>query len=417
MFCGECGRATTGRPNARPTQLLPDGAPMTVAPRDTVVIDRDWLSAEFDSDPIMQPARERPTAVTPSTPDAAPPRSSAAPSRSPWDVPAWPAMPGSFTEEPAPQTTPYTRAPWAQPAAEAEPVAEPVVESGPLEESKTAVVPEPEPEPELELELEADLKHAPAENAEPPVEAEPVAAAEPDAASDAEAAAGNDRHPAPSAADAAITPHEGAPRRTPQSEPAAPLYEIVEPARPEQRPRSAGAASSDEWVSTDFLDQPAVPEAPDPITRLAPAAQAPRDTPPAPPQPGESGDTDADIDDLERTRIVRRPETGERFVLQFSTGESVMVFGSGLVGRNPLLQPGEPLDQIVVISDPSKSVSKTHLEFGQDQGSFWVNDRFSANGTIVREPETPARRCEPGRRYRIVRGTRVDIGEQFFIVS
>ena len=26
-------------------------------------------------------------------------------------------------------------------------------------------------------------------------------------------------------------------------------------------------------------------------------------------------------------------------------------------------------------------------------------------------------RCEPGKRYRIVRGTRVDIGEQFFVVS
>ena len=124
-----------------------------------------------------------------------------------------------------------------------------------------------------------------------------------------------------------------------------------------------------------------------------------------------------DLDDLERTRIVPRREHGERFVLQFSTGESVTVHGTGLLGRNPMPQPGEHFDQLVVIADPGKSVSKTHLEFGQDQGAFWVSDRFSGNGSVVREPDTAQRRCEPGKRYRIVRGTRVDIGEQFFVVS
>jgi hypothetical protein len=126
---------------------------------------------------------------------------------------------------------------------------------------------------------------------------------------------------------------------------------------------------------------------------------------------------DEDLDDLERTRIVPRREHGQRFVLQFSTGESVTVHGTGLLGRNPLPQPGERFDQLVVISDPGKSVSKTHLEFGQEQGAFWVSDRFSGNGSVVREPDTAQRRVEPGKRYRVVRGTRVDIGEQFFVVS
>lgn len=121
--------------------------------------------------------------------------------------------------------------------------------------------------------------------------------------------------------------------------------------------------------------------------------------------------------DSEETRIVDRSVTGERFVLQFSTGESVSVTGTGLLGRNPHPEPGEFFDSIVAISDPGKSVSKTHLEFGQESGSFWVSDRFSGNGTIVREPERQPRRCDPGKRYRIARGTRVDIGEQFFIVS
>ena len=93
------------------------------------------------------------------------------------------------------------------------------------------------------------------------------------------------------------------------------------------------------------------------------------------------------------------------------------VTGTGLIGRNPIVEPGEYLDALVVISDPGKSVSKTHLEFGQEAGTFWVSDRFSGNGTVVREPDLPPRRCEAGKRYRIARGSRVDIGEQFFIVS
>jgi hypothetical protein len=125
----------------------------------------------------------------------------------------------------------------------------------------------------------------------------------------------------------------------------------------------------------------------------------------------------SDSDELEQTLIVPRRETGERFVLQFSTGESVTVFGSGLLGRNPTPQPTEYFDQLVSITDPGKSVSKTHLEFGQEAGSFWVSDRFSGNGSAVREPESSPRRLIAGKRYRIVRGTRVDIGEQFFVVS
>jgi hypothetical protein len=125
----------------------------------------------------------------------------------------------------------------------------------------------------------------------------------------------------------------------------------------------------------------------------------------------------SDSDEIEQTLIVPRRDTGERFVLQFSTGESVTVFGSGLLGRNPTPQPTEYFDQLVSVSDPGKSVSKTHLEFGQEAGSFWVSDRFSGNGSAVREPESSPRRLVAGKRYRIVRGTRVDIGEQFFVVS
>jgi hypothetical protein len=106
-----------------------------------------------------------------------------------------------------------------------------------------------------------------------------------------------------------------------------------------------------------------------------------------------------------------------RFSLQFSTGETVSVRGSGLIGRRPLPQPAETFDHVIQIVDPGRSVSKSHLEFGQHDGEFWVNDRFSGNGTVVRRDPAPAVRCEPGRRYLVARGSRVEIGDQFFLVQ
>lgn len=105
------------------------------------------------------------------------------------------------------------------------------------------------------------------------------------------------------------------------------------------------------------------------------------------------------------------------FVLQFSTGETISALGTGLIGRRPLPQPTEHVDILVQINDLGRSVSKSHLEFGQHDGEFWVSDRFSGNGTIIRRPDTVAVRCEPGRRYLVPRGSRVDIADQFFILN
>jgi hypothetical protein len=105
------------------------------------------------------------------------------------------------------------------------------------------------------------------------------------------------------------------------------------------------------------------------------------------------------------------------FVLSFSTGESVNVRGNGLLGRRPMAQPGETFDQLVTITDPSRSVSKTHLEFGLEGDELWLCDRYSGNGTIVRPPGGVVRQFEAGRRYRVARGTRVEIGDQYFDVN
>ncbi|WP_223695086.1 hypothetical protein [Leifsonia poae] len=105
------------------------------------------------------------------------------------------------------------------------------------------------------------------------------------------------------------------------------------------------------------------------------------------------------------------------YTLSFSTGESILVAGTGLVGRRPITQPGEEVDQLVAIVDPSRSVSKTHLEFGLEAGELWICDRYSGNGTVAHPLGGVARQCEAGRRYRVTTGTRVEIGDQWFDVS
>lgn len=109
--------------------------------------------------------------------------------------------------------------------------------------------------------------------------------------------------------------------------------------------------------------------------------------------------------------------TRATFVLTFSTGQRVSVRGSGLIGRKPLPQPDEMFDELIRVADADRSVSKTHLEFGQHDGEFWVSDRVSGNGTVIRRPGETAEQLEPGRRYVLPRGTRVEIADHSFSVA
>jgi len=170
---------------------------------------------------------------------------------------------------------------------------------------------------------------------------------------------------------------------------------------------------------TTIIPRREPPEVPMPTVEGPLSPPMPTGAPLAPPRPEEL--REAAPPRIRGLSPEARPTAADpirvRFVLQFSTGESVIATGSGLIGRSPSAQPGERVDQLVVVGDAGKSVSKTHVEFGQEDGEFWVSDRWSTNGTVLRVPGSESRRCEPGHRYRVPRGTRIEIGEQFFVVS
>lgn len=146
-------------------------------------------------------------------------------------------------------------------------------------------------------------------------------------------------------------------------------------------------------------------------------ARSEGDFSPAPPAPAPAPTAASAADEaVDEDSTVETPAS-ERFVLQFSTGESATVTGSGLIGRSPRPEPGEFFDALVTVNDPSRSVSKTHLEFGQEGGEFWIKDRFSGNGTVLHSPESTVVPLVADRRYRVQRGSRIELGEQFVIVS
>lgn len=105
------------------------------------------------------------------------------------------------------------------------------------------------------------------------------------------------------------------------------------------------------------------------------------------------------------------------FTITLGTGESVELTRSGLLGRMPTPAEGEEFEHLIVVTDPGRSVSKTHLELGVDNGEIWVADRNSGNGSIIREPGVVPRRAQPGTRYPVVRGTRIDIGDLHLTIT
>ncbi len=152
-----------------------------------------------------------------------------------------------------------------------------------------------------------------------------------------------------------------------------------------------------------------------PATGMTPPAPAPRfaddierivpvPMPAAAPEPGD--------ETVIRVRPSAQP--APTFTLTFANGDSITVAAGGLLGRNPAAPSGESHEHLIIVTDPDRTVSKTHLEFGIDEGDFWVCDRYSGNGTTIFETGKPPRRLVPGRRYKVDRGSRVGIGEQSF---
>lgn len=122
-------------------------------------------------------------------------------------------------------------------------------------------------------------------------------------------------------------------------------------------------------------------------------------------------------EDIEHTRVSSRaPRRAGVHHLSFDTGEVIEAMGPGVIGRAPVAGPGEHMEHFVAISDPDKSVSKTHLAFGTDQHGLWVEDKGSTNGTELVVAGGVSIPVAQGQRVAVPDGATVRFGERSFTV-
>lgn len=105
------------------------------------------------------------------------------------------------------------------------------------------------------------------------------------------------------------------------------------------------------------------------------------------------------------------------YMLEFSTGERAQIVGYGRIGRRPTPPADAVPDHLIVVSDETKTVSKNHLDVWATSAGLEIADLGSANGTVVSMPGIAAEAVMPGQRVRVLRGTRVTLGDQSFTVA
>lgn len=85
-----------------------------------------------------------------------------------------------------------------------------------------------------------------------------------------------------------------------------------------------------------------------------------------------------------------------------------------LVGRNLVGQPGEQQAQLLAVTDPGRSISKTHLHLLTDGAGIWVTDRNSNNGSAVTTPDGRGTHLQPGVPAFVSPGSTVHFGDRSF---
>lgn len=111
-----------------------------------------------------------------------------------------------------------------------------------------------------------------------------------------------------------------------------------------------------------------------------------------------------------------RPCRRTTWRLTVDSGESLLVTGTVLVGRNPEPRVGEQVAHLVPLSSSDMSISKTHLEFHvAPDGALVVTDRGSTNGSVLVR-QGMSRELSPARPATLLDGDRVGVGDREILV-
>jgi uncharacterized RDD family membrane protein YckC len=199
-----------------------------------------------------------------------------------------------------------------------------------------------------------------------------------------------------------------APPIVPAPAPVAPPVVAVNPAVPSYPSEPASVAPAAPVPSAPPVAAPA------PVAPAAPAApiEAIPSFDPLPPFSGE------DLDGTKLSNSVPAQALPSGTVtLLFDTGESHVIAGHGVLGRDPVSPYGATGDMLVQVAGDTRSISKTHLEFEVQAGSIWVTDRRSTNGSAIVRADGVESPITPGQRIPVRSGDRVRIGTRVFTLT
>jgi pSer/pThr/pTyr-binding forkhead associated (FHA) protein len=110
--------------------------------------------------------------------------------------------------------------------------------------------------------------------------------------------------------------------------------------------------------------------------------------------------------------VVHHQAQPSPLLVTLDTGEVMSVTGPGLIGRAPRPAAGERCDHVVVVDDPERSVSRTHARFGIEDGTFWVSDAGSGNGTTLRLPGGRVVPVPADQRVLVPSGSTIQVGDR-----
>ena len=210
-------------------------------------------------------------------------------------------------------------------------------------------------------------------------------------------------------------PGQAAPARI-ASGPTAPAQAtpVASPAAPAVQP----SHDPNQWrpPSAPFPPVPRTTATPQNPAEQAPAVQAPAvpQTVTRTPQDTLAVTAHPD-DDVERTQMRPGAARAQAVLrIRIDDGQDIQLGGSVLLGRNPAPQPGESVEQLLPVTDPGRSISKTHLHLRVDGDGVWVTDRHSTNGSAVTTPDGLQTRLHPGEASFVRPGSTVHFGDRSF---
>lgn len=174
------------------------------------------------------------------------------------------------------------------------------------------------------------------------------------------------------------------------------------------------------------------PVAGTPSSAQVPAAQATELQPPSTPEGTPPSSSGTDHFDVEAGPTTYRPRAAAETMpqqtssvttsaptlrVQFDDGRDVLLTGVALIGRNPGGYDGDVIAQLIDVPDPSRSVSKTHLQVQTGAEGLWVTDRNSTNGSAITEPDGTLHQLVAGIAELAVFGSTVRFGDRTFLVG